>query len=524
MKHLLRRFTGFLCALALAAALCSCGGGANSFTWFVEQIPANLDPQVALDPADVIACTNLYSGLVRRTPEGELAPALAESWEVSADGLRYTFTLRQGLYYTATKGAQTEYAITAQDFVFAFQRIFMAETGSPYAVEFAAIQNSAPVLAGQLSPAQLGVKAVSDSTLVFRLSERDENFLAKLALPGAMPCDEEFFTGTRGTYGLKASSTLSSGSFYLYNWTSGGLFLRRTPSGSQVDSLRLVQNTNALDQSAEELILNERCSAAPDETAAPTSLRSVPYSDTTWGLVFQCGEGSVFSSPLLRQALIASAREAELDLDSPLYPTARGLVPEGLTVDGLDYRALAGDPSPRFGPARSLYMEARQGMSNSDFAKVTLLLPAGCGLEEAAGQINSQWQKQLALYFSVEQVEMEEFTKRMAQGAYTIALAPVQAEGGSVYEMLLQFTPEGGGLGGYSDPAFAADLAASARATGRDRCQLLAQCERRLLEDGVFAPLFAQQKRLLLADGVEGLVFDPFGPVLDLTYTTKTKS
>ena len=82
-----------------------------------------------------------------------------------------------------------------------------------------------------------------------------------------MPCDEEFFTGTRGTYGLKASSTLSSGSFYLYNWTSGGLFLRRTPSGSQVDSLRLVQNTNALDQSAEELILNERCSAAPDETA-----------------------------------------------------------------------------------------------------------------------------------------------------------------------------------------------------------------------------------------------------------------
>lgn len=524
MKHFLHRFAGFLCALALAAALCSCGGGANSFTWFVDQIPANLDPQVALDPADVIACTNLYSGLVRRTPDGELAPALAERWEVSADGLRYTFTLRQGLYYTASKGAQTGYAITAEDFVFAFQRIFMAETASPYAVDFAAIQNSGPVLDGTLPPAQLGVEAVREDTLVFRLSERDDHFLAKLALPGAMPCDEEFFTSTRGTYGLKASSTLSSGSFYLYNWTSGGLFLRRTPSGSQVDSLRLVQNTNALDQSPEELILNERCSAAPDETAAPTALRSIPYSDTTWGLVFQCGEGSVFASPLLRQALIASAQEAELDFRSPLYPDTAALVPEGLTVDGLDYRALAGDPSPHFGPARTLYMEARQGMSNSDFAKVTLLLPAGCGLEEAAGQINSQWQKQLSLYFSVELVEMEEFAKRMAQGNYTIALAPVQAEGGSVYEMLLQFTPEGGGLAGYSDPAFAAALAASAQSTGQERCRLLAQCERQLLEDGAFAPLFAQQKRLLLADGVEGLVFDPFGPVLDLTYTTKAKS
>ena len=47
-----------------------------------------------------------------------------------------------------------------------------------------------------------------------------------------MPCDEEFFNSTRGTYGLNASSTLSSGSFYIYNWTASGLFLRRAPSGS----------------------------------------------------------------------------------------------------------------------------------------------------------------------------------------------------------------------------------------------------------------------------------------------------
>ena len=58
-------------------------------------------------------------------------------------------------------------------------------------------------------------------------------------LARAMPCDEEFFNSTRGTYGLTSASTLSSGSFYLYNWTSGGLFLRRAASGEQIDSLRL---------------------------------------------------------------------------------------------------------------------------------------------------------------------------------------------------------------------------------------------------------------------------------------------
>lgn len=53
------------------------------------------------------------------------------------------------------------------------------------------------------------------------------------------------------------------------------------------------------------------------------------------------------------------------------------------------------------------------------------------------------------------------------------------------------------------------------------RCQLLAQAERQLLAGCAAVPLFAQHKRLLVADGVEGLVFDPYGPVLDLTWTTK---
>ena len=134
---------------------------------------------------------------------------------------------------------------------------------------------------------------------MFHLSTPDETFLSKLTLPGAMPCDEEFFNSTRGTYGLTSASTLSSGSFYLYNWTSGGLFLRRAASGEQIDSLRLVENTNNSGQSAEELIRNEKCTAALDDSGTPTSLQSVTYSDTTWSLLFNCN--SIFASTELRQ-------------------------------------------------------------------------------------------------------------------------------------------------------------------------------------------------------------------------------
>lgn len=518
MKHRFR-LAAALCTAFLIFSLTGCGSGSNSFTWFVDTIPANLDPQVASAASDVIACENLYSGLVRKNPDGELESALCERWEVSSDGKTYTFHLKDGLTYTAAKGAATDYAITAEDFVFAFQRMFRPDTNSPYAVEFSAIENSAEVLAGQLPASALGVTAQDPLTLVFRLSSSDENFLSKLTLPGAMPCDEAFFDSTRGTYGLTAKTTLSSGPFYLYNWTSSGLFLRRESSGSLIDNLRLVQNTNNTDQSAVELINSEKCSAALDETGSTTSLSSIAYSDTTWSLLFNCD--TLFSSTELRQALAGVARDAAVVPSTGLFAKADGLIPDGLSVDGVNYRDTVGDVSPAAVDVRALYLAARQGMANSDFNKITLMIPAGCGLNEAAETINGAWQKELSLFFSIEEVDQETFDKRLAAGDYSIALAPISAEGGSVYNMLSQFTAAGGALTGYSNALYSTQLEASTHTNGTARCRLLGECERQLLSDCVVVPLFAQQKRLLIASGVKDLIFDPFGPVLDLTYTTK---
>ena len=110
--------------------------------------------------------------------------------------------------------------------------------------------------------------------------------------------------------------------------------------------------------------------------------------------------------------------------------------------------------------------------------------------------------------------------KRLAAGNYTIALAPIQAEGGSVYQMLQQFGGEAS-LTGCDDPLYDQLLSESAAQTGSSRCALLAQCERQLLDGCTVVPLLAQQKRLLIADGISGLVFDPFTPVVDVTFAEK---
>ena len=113
-----------------------------------------------------------------------------------------------------------------------------------------------------------------------------------------------------------------------------------------IGSLRLVQNTGSTGKSAAQLIADEKCSAALDDTGEDTSLQSVDYSDTTWALLFNSAEDSVFADQELRQALAGIARENVDVPSSGLYTAAEGLVPTGLSVDGIDYRKSARNPLP----------------------------------------------------------------------------------------------------------------------------------------------------------------------------------
>ena len=128
------RITAAVLAAAFLLALTGCGSSSSapSFTWFVDTIPANLDPQVASAAPDVIACENLFTaGLSAKKRMARSCPICPESWTISSDGKTYTFQIKDGLTYKAVKGASTDHTITAEDFVFAFRRIFQPQTNSP---------------------------------------------------------------------------------------------------------------------------------------------------------------------------------------------------------------------------------------------------------------------------------------------------------------------------------------------------------------------------------------------------------
>ena len=108
----------------------------NNFVYDLEGAPKNLDPQSAADAASRLVIANLFEGLVTIGEDGSVCPGAAESWDVSVDGLTYTFQLREDGKWSDGQ------PVTAADFVYGFQRLFDPATNAPGAADFTCIEEA----------------------------------------------------------------------------------------------------------------------------------------------------------------------------------------------------------------------------------------------------------------------------------------------------------------------------------------------------------------------------------------------
>ena len=108
---------------------------------------------------------NLFEGLTLEAANGDVIPGAAESWDISDDGLVYTFHL------TCTDGRWSNGdPVTAADFEYGLRRSVDPKTLSHYASILGPIKNAEEIILGQLPPEELGVEAIDELTLVIRLN------------------------------------------------------------------------------------------------------------------------------------------------------------------------------------------------------------------------------------------------------------------------------------------------------------------------------------------------------------------
>lgn len=143
--------------------------------------PGSLDPQLAADHYAHQIQRDLYEGLVSEAPDGSLVPGVARRWSVSADGLVYRFELRADARWSDGS------PVVAENFVTALRHAATPSTGAPAADLLRSISNAPRVLAGELPPPSLGVRAISPLELEIKLESPTAYFLSQVTHPVFYP-------------------------------------------------------------------------------------------------------------------------------------------------------------------------------------------------------------------------------------------------------------------------------------------------------------------------------------------------
>ncbi len=171
---------------------------------------------------DMKAIVNTYDGLVEYDMENELQPALAESWEVSEDGLTYTFHLRQGVKWVDAQGREIG-EVKADDFVAGMQHMMDTHGGLEYLVD-GVLVNAHEYLAGDVTDfTQVGVKAADDYTVVYTLEEPTGYFMTMLGYGVFAPINRDYFKSKGGDFGMDAFQAAVDSGNYTYGNTSNDM-------------------------------------------------------------------------------------------------------------------------------------------------------------------------------------------------------------------------------------------------------------------------------------------------------------
>ncbi|HSJ37862.1 MAG TPA: peptide ABC transporter substrate-binding protein [Planococcus sp. (in: firmicutes)] len=199
------------------------------------EIPS-MDSAVAEDAVAFNILNNVNEGLFRLNQENLAEPALAEGEpEVSEDGLTYTFKLRDANWSDGTP-------VTAQDFVFSWQRALDPEVGSPYGPYMMAgtIKGATEVSEGA-DPSELGIEATDEKTLVVTLERPTPYFMSLMAFGTFYPQNEAFVTEAGDAYASNSENLLYNGPFMLTNWDGTGLTwtMEKNPEYWDADTVQL---------------------------------------------------------------------------------------------------------------------------------------------------------------------------------------------------------------------------------------------------------------------------------------------
>lgn len=527
-----KKILSLFLALVAAISLCACGGSSEDILILpIESDPICLDPQVADSKGAKLMIANCFEGLVRLDKDYKIIPGVAESWEISKDGLTYTFKLRKDTHWkllnsfedVLPEGYKDTYRtqVIAADFVYGISRALDPATQAGDAEKLFSIKNASAVNSGKQPTSALGISAQDDSTLVITLERADPDFLRILTLPVAMPCHEDFFKATHAKYCLDLKYTFCNGPFYLSRWAEDNtlsMYKNDEYKGNvKVNPDELYFYVNTEEASVVKKIRQRTydCAflseAAKNELSDNDKLSNYSTENMIYGLCFNCSD-SVLSDEDMRRALAMVTKTSELTANSDNAFT-KGIVPDCVRYGENSYREAAGNVSGIAYNEQQALTLWKKGLKKLDITTAEVVIT--CAEENAPlmQQTIQNWQRvfSTSILAKVEVKTAEQISTMIYNTSYQVLYHKITTDSSTVTDTLKKFTSDSSSnIFGFADKNY--DKTVNSIITTYSGAAKLNGCvnaEKYILDKAVFLPMLGGSSYAVVNKGVDGLYFAP---------------
>lgn len=203
--------------------------------------PPRMNSILSTDTASGDVLRHIMEGLVKYDKQNRPVAGIAKSWDISKDGLKYTFHLRDAKWANGTP-------VTAKDFDFAWKQVANKDNASEYANLMYLIKGGQAYNEGKGKVEDVGIKVIDDKTLEVTLEKPTAYFLSLLTYKTFLPVNEEFYkkhvSGGKVTYATEADKILCNGPWVMKSWAHNDkIVLTKNPTYYNASDVKIDQIT-----------------------------------------------------------------------------------------------------------------------------------------------------------------------------------------------------------------------------------------------------------------------------------------
>lgn len=467
--------------------------------------PEFLDPALVADSTSMNIVMNLFEGLTEYDPKTvEPIPALASRWDISPDGMTYTFYLRP----TAKWSDGSE--LTANDFVYSWRRVVDPNTASRYAQLLYPIKNAEAINTSKITDlAQLGVTAVDTHTLKVELERATPYFPALLAYATCRPVKQAIVEKFDRKW-TRAENMVSNGAFMLKEWTpSKQIVMVKNPNYWDVANVQLDKVVALAVEDTEtalkmflagdvDFIFDVPTTKIPELKAGNPEFSVGPMYGTYY-LSF-----NVDKKPLTDTRVRAALAHA-INRDKIVQVLNKGVATTSFTPPGAGYIP---PPGLEFNPDKARQLFAAAGYINpADFPTINLVYNTSEAHKTVMEIVQNMWHENLGINITLQNMEWKVLLSERHAGNYEASRDAWIGDYLDPSTMLeLMMTGGTNNHTNWGNPQYDTLVREAAVTTEQaKRYDLYRQAEQILLAEAPVVPLYTYTREIMVSKRVSGL-------------------